>query len=105
MLINFGLFVVTMKGTSVSIYDSKLLKGLSIGLMGESAFLAVTAASKLGLYIERFGYTPLRLLSFWLILVLFAGCVLTITHLVTRGRVIDKWIWFAAATFVLLTFV
>ena len=38
----------------------KWLQGL---LMVQSIFLAVTAGAKLWLYISRFGFTPLRLLS------------------------------------------
>ena len=70
--------------------------------MAESLLLAVTAASKLWLYIDRFGFTPRRLLSSWAVLVLAAGCVLAIASLRRPCRAAQKWIWFAAGSFALL---
>lgn len=43
-------------------------------LLAQSILLAVTALSKLALYIACFGFTPLRLQSSWLVCVLLAGC-------------------------------
>ncbi len=104
MLINFGLFAFAMKGSCIPVYKSRPLKILCTVFLGESAFLAITAASKLGMYIDRFGTTSLRVLSFWGILVLFAGCILGMVNLFRHCRVIDKWIWFAVSTFVLFAF-
>ena len=82
----------------------RVLRGMGTVLMVESIFLAVTAAAKLGLYISRFGFTPLRLLSMWGVLVMTAGCVLTIGSLQGLRGAARKWVWFAAATFTALCF-
>lgn len=99
MGINFSLLLaVRLFSREKTVWET----GLSAGLMGESILLAVTAASKLILYINRFGFTPLRLLSAWGILVLTAGCVLAIGALFGWKKTAKIWILFAAATFTAL---
>ena len=73
-------------------------------LMVQSVFLAVSAAGKLLLYIRRFGFTPLRLLSFWAVLVLTAGSLLTMASLQGKKRCLRLWLWFASLTFTVLCF-
>lgn len=73
-------------------------------LMVQSVFLAVSAAGKLLLYIRRFGFTPLRLLSFWAVLVLTAGSLLTMANLQGKKRCLRLWLWFASLTFTALCF-
>lgn len=104
MILNFLLLGISEKISLVSMRNSKTMRCLYAALMVESLFLACTAASKLVLYIQRFGYTPLRLLSAWGILVLTAGCILTLFSLKTECRGFRKWILFSAATFTLLCF-
>ena len=82
--------------------SNKLLRAFALILMAESLLLAVTAGSKLWLYIARFGFTPLRLLSSWAVVVLAAGCVLAVATILRPCRAVQKWIWFAAGSFALL---
>lgn len=79
----------------------KWLQGL---LMVQSAFLAVTAGAKLWLYISRFGFTPLRLLSAWAVIVLTAGCILMLRSLMTGKKSFRLWLYIAAGSFTALCF-
>lgn len=79
----------------------KWLQGL---LMVQSTFLAVTAGAKLWLYISRFGFTPLRLLSAWAVIVLTAGCILMLRSLMTGKKSFRLWLYFAAGSFTALCF-
>lgn len=79
----------------------KWLQGL---LMVQSIFLAVTAGAKLWLYISRFGFTPLRLLSAWAVIVLTAGCILMLRSLMTGKKSFRLWLSFAAGSFTALCF-
>ena len=73
-------------------------------LMVQSIFLAVTAGAKLWLYIARFGFTPLRLLSAWAVLVLAAGCLLMLYTLGSGKKTFRLWLYLAAGTFTALCF-
>ena len=79
-------------------------KWLQALLMVQSIFLAVTAGAKLWLYISRFGFTPLRLLSAWGVIVLTAGCVLMLRTLATEKKSFRLWLYFAAVSFTALCF-
>ena len=102
MGINFGLLLVS------SILSKELqhsiLRTMKQILLSESILLAITAASKLILYIERFGFTTRRLLGVWVILILTCGCILSILAIRRNKSYFDKWIWFSVATFVPLCF-
>ncbi len=104
MSINFGLFFGMSKLCKTPLHENKKLKITTLLLISESILLAITAASKLILYIERFGFTTLRLLSIWGILVLTYGCILTIIGIIKNKTYVDKWIWGSVATFVPLCF-
>lgn len=79
-------------------------KWLQALLMVQSIFLAVTAGAKLWLYIHRFGFTPLRLLSAWAVVVLTAGCILMLCTLATGKKSFRPWLYFAAGSFTALCF-
>ena len=100
MAINFGL-VWLLSLLAVETRAGKWLQGL---LMVQSIFLAVTAGAKLWLYISRFGFTPLRLLSAWAVTVLTAGCLLVLRTLIWGKNGLRLWVYFAAGTFTVLCF-
>ena len=77
---------------------------LSAVLMVQSLLLAVTAGAKLWLYIHRFGFTPLRLLSAWAVVTLSAGCIFTLLHLAGKAHSFRRWLYFAVLTFTALCF-
>lgn len=64
--------------------------------------LSVTALSKLLLYINCFGFTPRRLQSTWLALVLLSGAVSSLLTLWTAKKPLRWWILFSGATLALL---
>ena len=68
----------------------------------ELLLFAVIAASKLYLYISSFGFTPLRLQSAWLIVVLFAGCACALYALWGGKKAMKGWMLFAGVTLALL---
>lgn len=102
MVINFGLLTAAAKCSRTPLRKNQTLRILALLLMVESLLLAATAGSKLWLYIDRFGFTPLRLLSSWAVLALAAGCVLAICTILKPFRAVQKWVWFAAGSFALL---
>ena len=88
---------------------AKNQKNLPLGivstiLLAENIGLAVTAASKLWLYIDCFGFTPLRLQSAWLISVLTVGCICAGVTLWTRKRTGRLWAMLSAALLCALYF-
>lgn len=104
MAINFGLLFAAALAGRASLSVHKAGKLLAQVLMTESLFLAVTAAAKLGLYIRRFGFTPLRLLSFWAVAILTAGALLALAELRRPCKAFTKWIYLAAGSFTALCF-
>ena len=105
MAVNFALLWLASRLPSLSLREQTLLRVLAAVLLGESLLFAVIAASKLGLYIDCFGFTPLRLQSFWLVCVLAAGCVCALTTLFTGKKSFRAWMYFGAATLSLLCLV
>lgn len=104
MAINFGLILASSILSKVPFHQSRVLRTMTQILLSASILLAFTAASKLILYIDRFGFTPHRLLSFWAILILTSGCIFTNIAILRNKSYFEKWIWFSVATFVPLCF-
>lgn len=79
MAINFTLFWLV---TRTARQEQKLIRWMAAALLVQSMLFAVIAISKLALYIDCFGLTPLRVQSTWLVCVLLLGCVCALyTHL------------------------
>ena len=74
MAVNFALLWLVTRSCAQPVREKRSVLLLCTGILAESLLFAVIAASKLYLYISSFGFTPLRLQSAWLIVVLFAGC-------------------------------
>lgn len=74
----------------------------SVLLLAESMVFCLIAFSKIFLYIRTFGFTPLRLESIWLTVVLFAACAAWIAALSGR-KTFKYWAVFGAVTLSLLT--
>ena len=102
--INFGLIAANSILSKVQMRKNGVLRTMTMMLLIENILLAITAASKLILYIERFGFTTNRLLSFWAVLVLTCGCILSIIAIYDNKSHFSKWIWFSVATFVPLCY-
>jgi len=101
VLINFVLMsVIRVFGS----HEHRLVKAGSIALMAESCIFACISASKILLYMSRFGFTASRTLGLWGTAVVFVGAGLTIVHLLTKKKTFAPWLWFSVASYVVMQF-
>lgn len=100
-------FVLLWFVTRMAIEDVKVSRPLyiaSILLLAESMIFCVIAFSKIFFYIYCLGFTPLRLRSVWLTVVLFAACLSWILSL-SGKKMFKIWAIFSAVTLSILAFV
>lgn len=102
MAVNFGLLWLVSRLSRTPVGEDRVSRLACLILLGESLLFAVVAASKLWLYIDCFGFTPLRLQSCWLVAVLAAGCVCAAVRLLTGRRCFRAWMIFGAVSLCLL---
>jgi Ca2+/Na+ antiporter len=102
MGINFLLIWLITRSSNADIRNDRTAMIMCSVLLAESLLFAVTAFSKLMLYISCFGFTPLRLQSAWLICVLFCGSILTLYSLWTRKRLFRIWICISGISLALM---
>lgn len=99
MAINFALLWLLRRTASAKTAPIMTVTAL---LLAESALFAVTALSKLWLYIDCFGFTPLRLQSVWLVLVLLGGTAAWAVSYFAGKRCFRPWCLASAAALALL---
>lgn len=102
MAVNFALLWLSTRMSRNALREHKWLKTSAIVLLAESLLFAVIAASKLWLYIDCFGFTPLRLQSAWLICSLAFGCLCAVWSIVKRRKTFRAWVIFSAVTLSIL---
>ena len=102
MVLNFALLWLALRSAQTSPKAHTALRVLATVVLAESLLLAVTAGSKLWLYIDCFGFTPLRLQSAWLIVSLGVGVICTICTLWTGRRSVRVWAVFSGLSLALL---
>ena len=102
MAVNFALLWLVTRACVKPVREEKPLLVLCTVLLCQSLVFAIIAASKLYLYISSYGFTPRRLQSAWLIVVLAAGTVCALYSLVTGKKSVRYWMLFSAATLMLL---
>lgn len=102
MAVNFALLWLVTRSCVQPVREKISVRLLCTGILAESLLFAVIAASKLYLYISSFGFTPLRLQSAWLIVVLAAGCVCALYALWGGKKAMKGWMLFAGVTLALL---
>ena len=105
MAVNFALLWIITRMSRETVWTHKGLKIISLVLLAESLMFAVIAASKLWLYIDCFGYTPLRLQSAWLICSLAFGCLCAIWSILRKRQTFRAWVIFSAVTLTALHFI
>ena len=98
MALNFVLLWLVTRMSAQPVRERRLSLALCLALLAESILFAVVALSKLALYIDCFGFTPLRLESTWLASALLAGCVAAAYSLITGRRSCRAWMIFGAVT-------
>lgn len=102
MAVNFVLLWLVTRSSAKPVGESRLMKILCAALLVQSMVFAVIAFSKLALYISCFGFTPLRLQSTWLVVVLFFGCVCAADTLFRGRKRFGLWLRFAGLTLAVL---
>lgn len=102
MGLNFCLLWLVCYSSISPVRENKSTRIICTVLLAESILFAVTAMSKLILYIDCFGFTPLRLQSFWGVTVLMAGCICCLVSLWTKKETARIWILFTGISLALL---
>ena len=102
MVLNFALLWISLRSAGASAKTHRGLRFAATVILAESLLLAITAGSKLWLYIDCFGFTPLRLQSAWLIAVLSAGVLAALWSLWTNRRSVRAWAIFSGVSLALL---
>lgn len=101
VIINFILLALTKLFSA----ESPVVKILTVILMAQSMLFATISASKILLYISRFGYTEARTLGLWGTIVVFVGAALAAVNILTRKKTFAPWFLFSAASFVTTNFI
>lgn len=101
MALNFVLLWLVIKSSHEDIRQNKPAVLMCVVLLAESILFSITSFSKLCLYISCFGFTPLRIQSSWLILVLFCGSVMAIYSVITGKRSFRTWIFLSGISLAL----
>lgn len=105
LFVNFMGFGAIRFLSNKNVYDNKPTSCCSITLMVTNIIFSIISASKIILYISRFGYTDLRAMSLWVTVVAFAGSALAIYNILTNKKTFKYWMYFSAATFIIMNFI
>ena len=98
-------FLLVLLARKTGAGRGRAVRALSAAVLCFTLLLAVTAASKLGLYLDQFGYTPRRVQSMWLVCVLIAGCVLALVRLLAEKHTFRIWLMLAALLLTVTMFI
>lgn len=95
-------FILLWLMTRTSVNYEKPIKAASLILNGESMLFAIIAFLKIMMYINAYGFTPLRLQSIWAAVVLFYACICVMINILTRKKTAKPWFLGSAATLAIL---
>ncbi len=82
-----------------------LVKAGSVIILLESLLFSVISFLKIYMYIDKFGFTPLRLQGVWLAVVLAFACVLALVSVLSGKKTARIWFIGSAVSLVALAFV
>jgi len=99
MVVNFVLFWLA---TRTVITPDKPIKIASLVLNVESIFFALIAFLKIAMYIDAYGFTPLRFQSIWAATVLMFACVCVMVNMLMGRKTAKVWFMGSAATLTIL---
>lgn len=102
MAINFSLLYLVSRSSVKPVREDRAQKAVCSLLIIAGMVFAVIAFSKLVLYIMNFGFTPKRLQSSWLVLLLFAGSAACLYSLWTGKKSFKYWMMYGALSLALL---
>lgn len=97
--INFMLLWLTTRTAT----DAGKVRTAGIILTIETIVFALIASLKIGMYIQAYGFTPLRVQSIWLCLVLLFTCGCILYHFFTKKNPVKFWFILSSFSFVILT--
>lgn len=100
MVINIVMLGVLSVFSGKDLYESKIMKIAGVSFMAESFIFSLISASKLMLYISRFGYTVLRFESLWATIVLGAASIAIALNILTHKKTAKIWLWFTALSYI-----
>lgn len=103
MAVNFALLWLVTRWGARPAREGRGVLALCVLLLLQSLAFAAIAASKLYLYIDVYGFTPLRYQSAWLIGVLSCGAVCAIVSLLTGKKMFRAFAMLSAAALTLLS--
>lgn len=101
-VLNFGLLLAVTALCKGRPESNPLLRGLTAALMAANLLFVLVGASKMGLYVTRFGFTEKRILSSWFMLVLAVVSVLALLAVFRRLDWIRLGTFAAAGLFLAL---
>ncbi len=104
MALNLSLLFLVAKLSKNPMRESVGLKSVVTLFLVESLFFAVTAFSKLVLYIDAYGFTSLRLLSSWCVFALTLAVICATISVWKPFKVVGKVIYVSVATYVIVCF-
>lgn len=102
MVVNF---ILLWFSTRTSHSFEKPVKVASLILNIESMFFALIAFLKIAMYIDAYGFTPLRFQSIWAAAVLMFACVCVMINILTGRKTAKVWFMGSAATLAALCLV
>ncbi len=102
VLLNFGVLAVAARFSRSPLRSRPVLKFLALALMVSSGLFVAVAASKMALYVGRFGLTCSRLLASWFMVVLAVWVALAIGTLCRPFGAVRWGVLAAAGLFALL---
>ena len=102
MAINFSLLYLVSRSSARPLREDRVQRIAATLLIAAGMVFAVIAMSKLVLYIMCFGFTPKRLQSSWLVLLLFMGCAACLYSLWTGKKSFKYWMMYGAVSLALL---
>ena len=103
MAVNFALLWLVTRWGAKPVREDRGTRVMSVLLLVQSLAFAAVAAAKLHLYIDIYGFTPLRFQSAWLIGVLSCGAVCAAISLLTGKKTFRIWTMLSAAALTLLS--
>ena len=103
MAVNFALLWLVTRWGAKPVREDRGTRVMSVLLLVQSLAFAAVAAAKLHLYIDIYGFTPLRFQSAWLIGVLSCGAVCAAISLLTGKKTFRIWTMLSAAALTILS--
>ena len=98
-------FILLWLATRTSVSNSKASKTACAVLTLESMLFALIGFLKIAMYINAYGFTPLRFQSIWAATVLFFACICFMINMLSGKKTMRIWFYVSAASLAVLCMV